>query len=112
LQPTQCAPVAQLDRAFGYEPKGRRFESFRAHHHFQIRYNCTRDKNAPGPKTGAFRLRQKNAYNRLIHNFLQLTNLNATSYSHQRSATKNKKRSTLKYPRRMGGLKPGDNEKP
>src|SRR5271154_5659204 len=28
----QCAPVAQLDRAFGYEPKGRRFESFRAHH--------------------------------------------------------------------------------
>jgi hypothetical protein len=32
LHPTQCAPVAQLDRAFGYEPKGRRFESFRAHH--------------------------------------------------------------------------------
>jgi hypothetical protein len=27
----QRAPVAQLDRAFGYEPKGRRFESFRAH---------------------------------------------------------------------------------
>jgi hypothetical protein len=27
------APVAQLDRVFGYEPKGRRFESFRAHHH-------------------------------------------------------------------------------
>ena len=26
------APVAQLDRVFGYEPKGRRFESFRAHH--------------------------------------------------------------------------------
>ena len=26
------APVAQLDRAFGFEPKGRRFESFRAHH--------------------------------------------------------------------------------
>ncbi len=25
------APVAQLDRVFGYEPKGRRFESFRAH---------------------------------------------------------------------------------
>jgi IstB-like ATP binding protein len=24
------APVAQLDRAFGFEPKGRRFESFRA----------------------------------------------------------------------------------
>jgi hypothetical protein len=32
LHPLQCAPVAQLDRAFGYEPKGRRFESFRAHH--------------------------------------------------------------------------------
>ena len=28
----RCALVAQLDRAFGYEPKGRRFESFRAHH--------------------------------------------------------------------------------
>ena len=25
------APVAQLDRAFGYEPKGRVFESRRAH---------------------------------------------------------------------------------
>ena len=24
------APVAQLDRAFGYEPKGREFESLRA----------------------------------------------------------------------------------
>jgi hypothetical protein len=32
LHLTKCAPVAQLDRAFGYEPKGRRFESFRAHH--------------------------------------------------------------------------------
>src|SRR5271155_4053912 len=30
--PTQCAPVAQLDRATGYEPVGRRFDSFRAHH--------------------------------------------------------------------------------
>ena len=27
-----CAPVAQLDRASGYEPEGRMFESFRAHH--------------------------------------------------------------------------------
>jgi hypothetical protein len=27
-----CAPVAQLDRVFGYEPKGREFESLRAHH--------------------------------------------------------------------------------
>ena len=32
LLPTQCAPVAQLDRATGYEPVGRRFDSFRAHH--------------------------------------------------------------------------------
>src|SRR5262245_10107596 len=29
------APVAQLDRAFGYEPKGRTFESCRAHQSFQ-----------------------------------------------------------------------------
>jgi hypothetical protein len=26
------APVAQLDRASGYEPEGREFESLRAHH--------------------------------------------------------------------------------
>jgi hypothetical protein len=26
------APVAQLDRAFDYESKGRKFESCRAHH--------------------------------------------------------------------------------
>jgi hypothetical protein len=26
------APVAQLDRASGYEPEGRVFESLRAHH--------------------------------------------------------------------------------
>ena len=32
------APVAQLDRASGYEPEGRQFESVRAHHlnHFKI----------------------------------------------------------------------------
>jgi hypothetical protein len=29
-----CAPVAQLDRASGYEPEGREFESLRAHHSF------------------------------------------------------------------------------
>ncbi len=29
------APVAQLDRVSGYEPEGRRFESFRAHHFFK-----------------------------------------------------------------------------
>ena len=27
-----CAPLAQLDRASGYEPGGRTFESCRAHH--------------------------------------------------------------------------------
>src|SRR5580658_6702533 len=27
----QCAPVAQLDRAAGFEPVGREFESLRAH---------------------------------------------------------------------------------
>jgi hypothetical protein len=31
----QCAPVAQLDRAPGYEPGGREFESLRAHHNFR-----------------------------------------------------------------------------
>ena len=36
LFPTQCAPVAQLDRATGYEPVGRRFDSFRAHHFFFV----------------------------------------------------------------------------
>ena len=29
------APLAQLDRASGYEPGGRRFESCRAHHSLQ-----------------------------------------------------------------------------
>ena len=29
----QNAPVAQLDRVSGYEPEGRRFNSFRAHHY-------------------------------------------------------------------------------
>src|SRR4249920_844075 len=28
----RAAPVAQLDRASGYEPEGREFESLRAHH--------------------------------------------------------------------------------
>jgi hypothetical protein len=28
------APLAQLDRASGYEPEGREFESLRAHHFF------------------------------------------------------------------------------
>jgi hypothetical protein len=29
------APVAQLDRASGFEPEGREFESLRARHFFQ-----------------------------------------------------------------------------
>ena len=29
------APLAQLDRASGYEPEGREFESLRAHHSYQ-----------------------------------------------------------------------------
>ena len=32
LSPPEHAPVAQLDRVSGYEPEGRRFESFRARH--------------------------------------------------------------------------------
>ncbi len=32
LSPPINAPVAQLDRVSGYEPGGRRFESFRARH--------------------------------------------------------------------------------
>ena len=31
---TRIAPLAQLDRASGYEPEGREFESLRAHHTF------------------------------------------------------------------------------
>ena len=30
------APVAQLDRASGYEPEGREFESPRAHHSLNL----------------------------------------------------------------------------
>src|SRR5258706_7830853 len=30
--PSKTAPLAQLDRASGYEPEGREFESLRAHH--------------------------------------------------------------------------------
>ena len=29
------APLAQLDRASGYEPEGREFESLRAHHYLK-----------------------------------------------------------------------------
>jgi hypothetical protein len=31
-KPQRCAPLAQLDRASGYEPEGREFESLRARH--------------------------------------------------------------------------------
>ena len=34
LELENCAPVAQLDRASGYEPEGREFESPRARHFF------------------------------------------------------------------------------
>ena len=34
LSPPINAPVAQLDRVSGYEPEGRRFESFRARHFY------------------------------------------------------------------------------
>jgi hypothetical protein len=32
ILPNKSAPLAQLDRASGYEPEGREFESLRAHH--------------------------------------------------------------------------------
>ena len=32
---SSLAPLAQLDRASGYEPEGREFESLRAHHSFK-----------------------------------------------------------------------------
>ena len=35
------APVAQLDRASGYEPEGREFESLRAHHFFTLLFKNT-----------------------------------------------------------------------
>ena len=38
----QIAPVAQLDRASGYEPEGRRFESCRAHHKIKRRNHLRR----------------------------------------------------------------------
>ena len=39
-QPHDAAPLAQLDRASGYEPEGREFESLRAHHLFLINSNA------------------------------------------------------------------------
>ena len=42
LQSAECAPVAQLDRATGYEPVGRAFESLRAHHSKSFKSNQMR----------------------------------------------------------------------
>jgi hypothetical protein len=36
-----CAPVAQLDRASGYEPEGRGFESLRARHFLLLTHLVT-----------------------------------------------------------------------
>ena len=36
MEPTCTAPLAQLDRASGYEPEGREFESLRARHQFLL----------------------------------------------------------------------------
>ena len=36
--PLTSAPLAQLDRASGYEPEGREFESLRAHHSNSLNY--------------------------------------------------------------------------
>ena len=41
------APVAQLDRASGYEPEGREFESPRAHHFYPVRPGHMGDTNVP-----------------------------------------------------------------
>jgi hypothetical protein len=44
-----AAPVAQLDRAPGYEPGGREFESLRAHQFFQpLAITVPRDFGTPG----------------------------------------------------------------
>ena len=40
--PSKTAPLAQLDRASGYEPEGREFESLRAHHFSSFSNNYLR----------------------------------------------------------------------
>ena len=46
------APLAQLDRASGYEPEGREFESLRAHHPFQtLRDAASTDNLGPLSRT-------------------------------------------------------------
>src|SRR5229473_5650122 len=46
------APVAQLDRASGYEPEGREFESLRAHHFFRPSAEARRSRV---PRRGGLR---------------------------------------------------------
>ena len=41
------APVAQLDRVFGYEPKGRAFESLRVHQENFIRAHRLAVRTSP-----------------------------------------------------------------
>ena len=57
----QCAPVAQLDRATGYEPVGRVFESLRAHHSplkYPYSYQLTIDSSVVANKAGGRLLRK------------------------------------------------------
>src|SRR6185312_16808397 len=44
----RVAPVAQLDRASGYEPEGRVFESLRAHHSEYLRHQASPELNPSG----------------------------------------------------------------
>ena len=43
----RTAPVAQLDRVFGYEPKGRAFESLRVRQEFFIRAHRLAVRTSP-----------------------------------------------------------------
>jgi hypothetical protein len=46
------APLAQLDRASGYEPEGREFESLRAHHiPVNVHHNGARAANRDAPES-------------------------------------------------------------
>jgi hypothetical protein len=49
----RSAPVAQLDRASGYEPEGREFESPRAHHSFPF-YSLTVKPQPPSEFASTF----------------------------------------------------------
>ena len=50
---TFSAPVAQLDRVFGYEPKGRAFESLRVHHHLRAHRLAVRTSPFHGGNGGS-----------------------------------------------------------